>query len=110
MPEYLKQRHNNWSVRVKVPKALRPRLGVEEFVKSLGTSDLKQANRLKWPVVAEFKRKIDACAKGTDEHAKLFATAADLQTTLLKLRGQVDVAPSGDAIPRDQLGELRWLI
>jgi hypothetical protein len=57
--QYLIRRGNAWSATVEIPKPLRPLVnGRSRFVKALGTSNLAEANRLKLPLVAEWKRQI----------------------------------------------------
>jgi integrase len=52
--KYLWQRGRAWFVRVPVPQHLRHRFGGKrKLVKALGTSDLVEAQRLRWTVVAE---------------------------------------------------------
>src|ERR1700746_26934 len=49
-----------WHVVVEIPKALRTKAGQKRFKKSLATDSLTEANRLKWDIVAAFKRRIEA--------------------------------------------------
>ena len=58
MPAYLKRRHNAWSVRVQVPRHLWAAAGTREYVKALHTTDLKEAERLKYVHLTEFNRRI----------------------------------------------------
>jgi integrase len=57
---YLERRHDAWHVVVEIPKALRTKAGQKRFKKSLATDSLTEANRLKWDIVADFKRRIEA--------------------------------------------------
>lgn len=62
--QYLVRRGNAWYATVEIPKPLRPLLnGKSRFMKALGTSNLADANRLKLPLVAEWKRQIALLAK-----------------------------------------------
>jgi integrase len=54
---FLELHGNQWRVVVNVPKKLRAELGTK-LKKSLGTDSLKEANRLKWDVIAELKATI----------------------------------------------------
>jgi integrase len=57
--QYLIRRGNTWSATVEIPKPIRALVnGKSRFVKALGTSNLAEANRLKLPLVAEWKRQI----------------------------------------------------
>ncbi|MFX8339441.1 DUF6538 domain-containing protein, partial [Acinetobacter baumannii] len=51
---YLERRHNTWVVVVQVPKELQAAAGRLKFKKSLKTSDLGQANRLKHAHIGAF--------------------------------------------------------
>ena len=62
--QYLIRRGNTWSATVEIPKPLRPLVnGKSRYVKALGTSNLAEANRLKLPLVAEWKRQISLLEK-----------------------------------------------
>lgn len=56
--DYLKRRGNTWYVRVQIPPNLWPVAGTREYVRTLKTGDLKEAERRKHAFVAMFKRKI----------------------------------------------------
>ncbi|WP_245496785.1 DUF6538 domain-containing protein [Rhizobium ruizarguesonis] len=51
---FLELHGNQWRVVVNVPKKLRAKLGTK-LKRSLATDSLKEANRLKWDVIAELK-------------------------------------------------------
>ena len=54
----LKRRHQTWYARLTVPPALRARLdGRTEYVRSLKTRDLREANQLKHRVLAELRNR-----------------------------------------------------
>jgi integrase len=71
--QFLQRRNNRWHVVVEVPKPLRELLdGKPRFIKSLKTDSLTEANRLKLPFVAEWKRQINLLERGKpDKFAKL---------------------------------------
>ncbi|MFL5014422.1 DUF6538 domain-containing protein [Rhizobium sp.] len=54
---FLEPHGNQWRVVVNVPKKLHAKLGTK-LKRSLGTDSLKEASRLKWEVIAEFKATI----------------------------------------------------
>src|ERR1700693_1703972 len=59
--EYLKRRGQTWFVRVQIPAHLwKAAGGTREYVKTLKTGDLNEANRRKHPYVAAFKQRIAA--------------------------------------------------
>lgn len=64
---YLKKRGHTWSVSVTIPRKLRAAAGKKEFVRALGTRDLKEANRLKHSWIAEFKRRIARLEQSEDD-------------------------------------------
>ena len=49
---------------MKVPKRLRPTLGKSKLVEPLHTSSLATANKLRWPVLAKFKKLIEDTERG----------------------------------------------
>lgn len=51
---YLKQRRQGWYFAMKVPADLLDKLGKSDIVKSLRTRDLSQAQKDRWPLVAEW--------------------------------------------------------
>lgn len=57
--EYLKQRGRTWYVRVPVPKHLQRPQGPREVVRSLKTRSKAEAQRLRWPVIAEIMDSFD---------------------------------------------------
>ena len=67
--DYLVKKGNVWLAAVTVPKELRELLGTSRLKASLKTSNLAEANRLKWPVVTAFKARIDE-AKASKENPK----------------------------------------
>ena len=56
---HLQQRHQTWYVVVEVPRELRPYLG-RRFVRSLKTTDLREARQRRHAVVAEFQARMEA--------------------------------------------------
>jgi integrase len=59
--DYLKLRDRTWYVQVSIPARLRKAAGGKsEFIKSLKTGDLNEANRLKHAHIAAFKHRIAA--------------------------------------------------
>lgn len=55
---YLEFHGQQWRVIVFVPRDVQRGIGAKRLKRGLGTADLRQANDLKWSVVAEFKRRI----------------------------------------------------
>lgn len=64
---WLELKDGKWRVSVAVPRKLHGKLGTR-LKRSLNTDSLAVANRLKWPIVAEFRRKIEEAggSKGKD--------------------------------------------
>jgi NAD(P)H-flavin reductase len=59
---YLFQRNQNWWVKVAVPSSLRSLLGYD-LRRSLRTCSLEEAKQARWPVVEEFRQRIDEARK-----------------------------------------------
>lgn len=78
-----------WRVSVKVPDAARPVIGSARLKRSLGTDSLEEANRLKWPVVAEFQAKI-AQALGRDPEGYLEGRALVYREQLARAAWEED--------------------
>jgi len=56
---YLQRLEDRWYVRVKIPRTLQGRLKNPHVCRAMGTSDLAEANRPKWPVVALIQRELE---------------------------------------------------
>jgi integrase len=82
LTDYLKRRGHTYYVRVQIPKHLWAVAGTREYVKSLKTRDLSEANRLKHDAVAACFRQIEALKRGrpTDALAPVYAQAEALRT------------------------------
>lgn len=99
---FLELHGNKWRVVVNVPKKLRGELG-SKLKKSLGTDSLKEANRLKWDVIAELKATISQAENPSLslESARLMSREQAMQQAIrfaeqrkgvfdLKQRDQID--------------------
>lgn len=84
--EYLEPHRGKWRVVVDVPRALHSKLGTK-LKRSLGTDSLALANKLKWQVVAEFKKTIEDARGGTKEDA---LTREAIEIAALRQRVQSD--------------------
>lgn len=62
--QYLELQWNTYSASVRIPKDLQKTFGKCIFKKSLGTSDFREAEILKLPLIAEWKRQIKAARAG----------------------------------------------
>ena len=59
--DYLKLRGRTWYVQVSIPNRVRKAAGGKsEYVKSLKTGDVNEANRRKHPYITAFKARIHA--------------------------------------------------
>jgi integrase len=97
--DYLKRRGQTWFVRVQIPKHLWEAAGGRsEYVKTLKTGDLNEANKLKHAHVAAFKRKIEALERGQPSDAlnELYEKAAVWRDTLERHKGEVLLYEGGD--------------
>uniref|UniRef100_E6VL19 Integrase family protein n=1 Tax=Rhodopseudomonas palustris (strain DX-1) TaxID=652103 RepID=E6VL19_RHOPX len=81
---YLWKRGGTYSAVFDVPKAVQAALGTKRFVKALGTSSLSEANRLKLPLVMEWKRRVAQAHKSaTDPLAGLWKAALEWRQAVL---------------------------
>ena len=89
--DYLKLRHRTWYVRVQIPPHLWASAGGKrEYVKTLKTSDLNEANRLKHAHVAAFQRRIKALERHKpDPLADLYSKALDWRDAMERHKGEV---------------------
>lgn len=62
---YLQQLGQSWYIRIKVPTALRDRVGNTHIRRALHTRDLDEANRRKWPAIAQVRAYLDSVERGT---------------------------------------------
>lgn len=61
---YLQQLGLSWYLRVKVPSPLQSKVGNTHIRRALGTRDLDEANRRKWPALAQVREYFDALSTG----------------------------------------------
>jgi hypothetical protein len=99
--DYLKLRGHTYYVRVQIPKHLWAAAGTREFIKSLKTRDLNEANRLKYAHVAAFQQRIKALERHKpDPLADLYEKALAWRDAREKYKGQV--------IHADEEGQPLW--
>jgi integrase len=91
LTDYLKRRGQTWYVRVQIPPDLwEPAGGKREYVKTLKTGDIQEANRLKHAHVAAFKRQIEALKRNKpDPVASIYAKAVEWQAAMAEYKGRV---------------------
>lgn len=89
-PSYLKQRRLGWYVQYPVPRAAQAAVGAKVLVRSLGTRDAAEAQKLKHAVIAELQSIIAQALAKAAPPAPVLPTAADLLETAIKYRGAVD--------------------
>jgi integrase len=89
--DYLKQRGRTWYVHVQIPAHLRKAAGGKwEFIKTLKTGDLNEANRRKHPYVAAFKQQIAALERHKpNELGELYAKALAWREAMERHKGEV---------------------
>ena len=96
--DYLKLRGHIWYVQVSIPAPLHKAAGGKsEYIKSLKTGDLGEANRRKHPYVAAFKQKIAALARQKpNEIGELYEKALAWREAMERHKGEVIYeAPDG---------------
>ena len=107
---FVVKRGENYSARLAIPKALRPILGRNEFKKSLGTTNKKEAELLAAPLVLRWKKLIEeARVDGATAKAKaLRRTLSDTKASdLIDEDGAMEVVRGiiiEDAIEKTILG------
>jgi integrase len=67
MPANLMRRHNTWYAVLNVPRPQRAAVGRKEFVATLGTTNLSEANARKWEALRLLQARIDAAVSGSPE-------------------------------------------
>lgn len=60
---YLEKHGAQWRVQMKVPKHLQQAIGKVKLVRPLHTDSLAHANRLRWPIINEFKALFETASK-----------------------------------------------
>jgi hypothetical protein len=106
--EYLIRRHQTWYVRVQIPKKLwEAAEGKREFVKSLGTRDLTEANSRKHAHITEYKRQIKALLEARrDPLRKARMRALAWRDAIEDAKGE-SIHFEGDEGPTDMSGVLQ---
>src|SRR6266436_97664 len=87
---YLKKRGQSYYVQLVVPAALRTAVGKSVLVKALGTRDVREANKLKHPVLAELHRDLTRASV-----TQSLGTSKATPTILDIARGQRRAAAEG---------------
>lgn len=108
--KYLKHRGHTWSVVVHVPKKLQEAAGCSEYVKALGTRDVRVAQRLRHTWIAEFKRRIEALRNGVSSSGGAGTTRAlRFREMLQRNKGRYSESPDGEVIDEydEALSELK---
>ena len=93
---YLIKKYHRWWVRVKVPQRVRHLIGKYEFKKNLYTSDLNEANRKKYKLVAEFKEMISLAEKRLDGSLKEMSKEDQIRHFALECRKLSEMNPEED--------------
>jgi integrase len=92
----LRRRGQTWYARLSVPRALQNQLGREEFVRSLKTRDLAEANRRKHAVLSELQAELQQAvrlAQGAAGSLERIEAAAESMRVQVE-RGEVDADAS----------------
>jgi hypothetical protein len=89
--DYLKLRGRTYYVRVQIPQHLwKAAGGKREFIKTLKTSDLSEANRRKRPYIAAFTQQITALERHKpNELGELYAKALAWREVMERHKNQV---------------------
>lgn len=71
---YLQKHGRQWRVVLAVPRDLRNVFGSAQLKRSLKTDSLKQAQRLRWPIVAQMQNEIDSARQRRGAEVRLRAS------------------------------------
>ena len=93
---YLIKKYHRWWARVKVPQRVRHLIGKYEFKKNLYTSDINEANRRKYKIVAEFKEIISLAEKRLDGSLKEMSKEDQIRHFALECRKLSEMNPEED--------------
>jgi len=96
---YLFQRNGNWWVKVAVPASLRSALG-HDLRRSLRLRSLEEARQARWPVVAEFRERIDAARAQQEEACRTYPAA----------RAAPTCADGFEVVRRDDFSDVTYLL
>ncbi len=99
--DYLKLRGRTWFVRVQIPPHLRAAAGGKrEYVKTLKTGDLSEANKLKHAYVAAFQQQIAALGRAKpNQLGNVYDKALAFRDAMERHKGEVLYADDGGAEP-----------
>jgi len=91
LTDYLKLRGHTYYVQVSIPAPLRKAAGGKsEYIKSLKTGDLGEANRRKHPYVAAFKQRIVALGRNKpNEQSELYEKPLAWREAMERHKGEV---------------------
>ena len=98
MANQLKLRHGKWYARLTLSRPLRKALGRSEVLKALGTSDIREANRLKHRVIAQLQEEASRLALAAELHpdsVEYLAEAARVSREAVKAGLDEDTAAAG---------------
>src|SRR5205807_4043384 len=87
MADQLKLRHGKWYARLTLSRPLRKTLGRSEVLKALGTSDLREANKLKHRALAQMQEEASRAALAAELHpdsVEYLAEAARMQREAMR--------------------------
>ena len=101
---YLIKQGNAWSVKVTIPKDVRPVFGKAAFKQALKTSDKIEANARAAPLVIQFQQQIAEARE--NPNFQLSETLSDTKKRLQTLRSEIDAASENPA-QGDDLADLK---
>ena len=101
---YLIKQGNAWSVKVTIPKDVRPVFGKAAFKQALKTSDKIEANARAAPLVIKFQQQIAEARE--NPNFQLSETLSDAKKRLQTLRSEIDAASENPA-QGDDLADLK---
>ena len=92
---YLQLQHNTWYVRMRVPADVLRVIGKSEFLSSLQTSSVVEANRIASPIIAGYKAQIDRARAGIDAPPSADDLRRSVQMALAAWSLRIIESPAG---------------
>ncbi len=97
MPQYLKKRRGRYYVRVAVPRHLWPVMGKRDVVRTTGTSDLAEAKRRRFAIIADIHEEIQR-AENSDPATKTWLEQQAAAIRKSVVNGDLDQQAASDMI------------
>lgn len=100
---FLETHAGKWRVTLAVPRKLHKRMGTR-LKRPLNTDSLAEANRLKWPVVAEFRAMIEAAQLPVEGEAAVIRRALTLAENRKEIECSAELGAFDDSLHEEAEG------